>query len=86
MLPKKNSLDNCMSFEMCNEFYNIRSSNKSIINKNKSLPKYIQDILKEMYVDELFVSACQHNMDLYSKYFFLDNNHKSSMVFDSFSN
>lgn len=67
---KENSLDDCMSFEMCNEFYKIKSLNKSIVNKNESLPKYIQDILKEMYVDELFVSTCQHMVDFYSKYFF----------------
>jgi len=73
LLPIKNSLDDCMSFEMCNEFYNIRSSNKSIVSKNEALPKYIQDILKEMYVDELFISTCQHMEDIYSKFFFNNN-------------
>ncbi|XP_060870265.1 protein PFF0380w-like isoform X3 [Metopolophium dirhodum] len=63
---KKYSLDDCMSFEMCNEFYKIKSLHKSIVSKNESLPKYIQDILKEMYVDELFVSTCQHMVDLYN--------------------
>jgi len=67
---KKNYLDDCMSFEMCNELHKIKSSHKSIVNKNESLPKYIQDILKEMYVDELFVSTCQHMLDLNGKYFF----------------
>lgn len=67
---KKNSLEVCMSFEMCNEFYKIKSSHKSIVNENESLPKNIQDILKEMYVDELFVSTCQHMVDLCGKYFF----------------
>jgi len=86
ILPKKNTLDDCMSFEMCNEFYKIKSLNKSIVSKNESLSKHIQDILKEMYVDELFVSTCQHMVDSFSKYFFLNNNHKFlSMVFDSFS-
>jgi len=67
---EKNYLDDCMSFEMCNELYKLKSSQKNIVNKNESLPKYIKDILKEMYVDELFVSACQHMVDLYGKYFF----------------
>eukprot|EP00102_Acyrthosiphon_pisum_P020007 XP_016657217.1 PREDICTED: uncharacterized protein MAL13P1.336-like isoform X1 [Acyrthosiphon pisum] len=66
ILPKKNSLDDCMSFEMCNEFYKIKSLNKSIVSKNKSLPKHIQNILKEMYVDELFVPTCQHMVDSYN--------------------
>lgn len=80
---QKNSLDDCMSFEMCNEFYKIKSLQKNIVSKNESLPKYIQDILKEVYVDELFVSTCQHMVDLYSKYFFLNNYHKSfSMCFE----
>ncbi|XP_022179926.1 protein PFF0380w-like isoform X4 [Myzus persicae] len=71
---KENSLDDCMSFEMCNEFYKIKSLNKSIVNKNESLPKYIQDILKEMYVDELFVSTCQHMVDFYNDDDQLKNN------------
>lgn len=53
---------------MCNEFYKIKSSNKNI-DKNESLPRNIKDILKEMYVDELFISTCQHMVDYYSKYF-----------------
>lgn len=67
---KENNFDECMSFKICNEPYKIKSSHKSIVNKNEPLPKYIQDILKEMYVDELFVSMCQHMVDLYGKYFF----------------
>ncbi|XP_025198722.1 protein PFF0380w-like [Melanaphis sacchari] len=63
---ENNSLDNCMSIEMCNEFYKIKSLNKNIINKNESLPKNIKDILKEMYVDELFISNCQHMIDFYN--------------------
>lgn len=65
---ENNSLDDCMSIEMCNEFYKIKSLNKSI-DKNESLPRNIKDILKEMYVDELFISTCQHMVDFYSKYF-----------------
>lgn len=65
---ENNSLDDCMSIEMCNEFYKIKSLNKNI-DKNESLPRNIKDILKEMYVDELFISTCQHMVDLYSKYF-----------------
>jgi len=88
---QKNCLDDGFSFEMCNEFYKIKSLNKSIVIKNESLSKYnIQDILKEAYVDELFVSTCQHCqhnfVDLYSKYIFLNNNHKLSMVFEALSN
>ncbi|KAL4084433.1 hypothetical protein QTP88_028255 [Uroleucon formosanum] len=64
---QKKSLDDCMSFEMCNEFYKIKSLQKNIVSKNESLPEYIQDILKEVYVDELFVSTCQHMVDLYNE-------------------
>ncbi|XP_050058427.1 uncharacterized protein MAL13P1.304-like isoform X3 [Aphis gossypii] len=62
---ENNSLDDCMSIEMCNEFYKIKSLNKNI-DKNESLPRNIKDILKEMYVDELFISTCQHMVDLYN--------------------
>jgi len=62
-----NSLDDCISIEKCNEFYKIKSLNKNTVNKNESLPRNIKDILKEMYVDELFISTCQHMNDFYSK-------------------
>lgn len=64
---ENNSIDDCMSIKMCNEFYKIKTLNKSIVKKNESLPKNIQDILKEMYVDELFVTTCQHMVEM-SKY------------------
>ncbi|KAL5238152.1 hypothetical protein ACI65C_005562 [Semiaphis heraclei] len=76
---KENYLDDCVSFKICNELYKIKSSHKSIVNKNESLPKYIQDILKEMYVDELFVSICQHMVDLYDD----DDQSKSDVFFQS---
>ncbi|XP_060848746.1 MATH and LRR domain-containing protein PFE0570w-like [Rhopalosiphum padi] len=61
-----NSLDDCISIEKCNEFYKIKSLNKNTVNKNESLPRNIKDILKEMYVDELFISTCQHMNDFYN--------------------
>lgn len=85
---ENNSLDDCMSIEMCNEFYKIKSLNKNIVDKNESLPRNIKDILKEMYVDELFIPTCQHMVDFYSKYFgFFNNSHKHlyNMVFELFS-
>lgn len=64
---ENDSIENCMfmTIDMCNEFYKKKSSTNSNNNqKNNFFPKNINDILTEMYVDETFVSLCQHINDL----------------------
>jgi len=69
---EKSSLKECMvmSFEMCDQFYEKRSLNKNIIdNKNEYFSKNISDIFTDMYVDEVFVSVCQHMIEFCGKFF-----------------
>ncbi|VVC30235.1 Hypothetical protein CINCED_3A011875 [Cinara cedri] len=54
-----------MSIEKCNEFYKKQPLNKGIsFNENKHFSKSVQDIFSEMYVDTVFVSNCQHMVEL----------------------
>lgn len=68
---EKSSLKECivMSIEMCNNFYEKKSLNNGVNNKNEHFPKNINDIFTDMYVNEMFVSLCEHMVDLCGKFF-----------------
>lgn len=56
--------------EMCNDYYNKRSLSLNNITSHKDVhfPKNIKNIFTEMYVDEIYVSICQHMSEFNSKY------------------
>lgn len=60
-----------MTKEMCNDLYKRKLLNDDITNKNEHFPKSIQDIFKETYVDDIFVSVCQHMIEFCGKYFYI---------------
>lgn len=67
----KKYFSDCITEEECNNLYKKVLLNDDIKNKNEYFSKNIQDILKEMYVDSTFVTACQHMIELCGKYFFI---------------
>lgn len=69
---ENNYLGNCMfmTIEMCNDFYRNKSLNNNTTNTNTFFSNEIKDILKEMYVDEMFISLCQHMVEIYGKIFY----------------
>lgn len=67
----KKYFSDCISKEVCNDLYKKLLLNDDTKNKNKYFSKNIQDILKEMYVDDTFVTACQHMIELCGKNFFI---------------
>ncbi|XP_025412008.1 uncharacterized protein LOC112684613 [Sipha flava] len=48
---------------MCDDFYKNKLLNNNTTNTNTFFSKEIKDILKEMYVDEMFISLCQHMVE-----------------------
>lgn len=65
-LPDYNTF---MTIEKCNEFYKQESLNNSkSFNKKCHFSKTINDIFSEVYVDTIFVSNCQHMVELCGKY------------------
>lgn len=59
-----------MTIEMCNDYYEKKLMNNDITNhKNEYFPKYINEILTEMYVDKSYISMCQHMVDLCGEFF-----------------
>lgn len=56
-----------MSFEKCYNFYEKKSLGTN--DKNEHFPTNINDIFKEMYVDDFFVPLCQHMVESCGKLF-----------------
>lgn len=69
------SLASVMNIEMCNDFYKKKSLNK-LNNTFEVFPKNIKDIFTDMYVDEMFVSVCEHMVELCGKLSTLKYKHK----------
>jgi hypothetical protein len=69
---ENNYLGNCMfmTIEMCDDFYKNKLLNNNTTNTNTFFSKEIKDILKEMYVDEMFISLCQHMVEKCGKIFY----------------
>lgn len=65
-------LANCtfMTFEMCDNFYKNKALNNSTSYTNTFFSKKIKDILKETYVDDIFVTLCQHMVETCGKIFY----------------
>lgn len=65
-LPDYNTF---MTIEKCNEFYKQKSLNNSKSSNEKyHFSKTINEIFSEVYVDTIFVSNCQHMVELCGKY------------------
>lgn len=54
-----------MTIEECNEFYKKKSVDyDKCLNETNHFSKIVNDIFSEMYVNTIFVSNCQHMVEL----------------------
>lgn len=59
-----------MSDEMCENVYDKSLTNSSSYNKNKHFSNKLNNIFKEMYVEEELIPICQHMVEKSGEFIF----------------